>query len=160
MNDLMQYAIVGLATGCIYALTASGLVVTYTTSGIFNFAHGAIGMVMAYTYWQFNTAWHVPAAIAFFLVVFVIAPLFGALIERVLMRRIEGATVVTTLVMTLGLLVLLLGVAQTEWSPQKSRISHEFFGGVRATVFGVTITGHQMFSLLAVAVAAGALYYV
>ena len=159
-RNLFTYIVLGLATGSIYAIAASGLVVTYTTSGIFNFAHGAIGMVMAYTYWQFNTAWHVPAVIAFVLVVFIVAPIFGAIVERVLMRRIEGATVVTTLVMTLGLLVLLLGVAQTEWSPEKSRISHEFFGGVKVTVFGVTITGHQLFSLLAVAVAAGVLYYV
>jgi len=159
-QNFFTYLVLGLATGSIYAIAASGLVVTYTTSGIFNFAHGAIGMVMAFTYWQLNSAWHVPAVIAFVLVVFVIAPLFGALIEIILMRNLQGATVVTTLVMTLGLLVLLLGVAQTEWSPEKSRISHEFFSGVQVKLFGVNITGHQLFSLAAVIVAAGALYYV
>src|SRR5437660_1520676 len=52
MTTFLAYTVVGFATGCIYALTASGLVVTYTTSGIFNFAHGAIGMLMAFTFWE------------------------------------------------------------------------------------------------------------
>ena len=42
---LIAFTIIGLSTGAIYAVAASGLVVTYTTSGIFNFAHGAIGML-------------------------------------------------------------------------------------------------------------------
>ena len=46
MRDLLAFTIVGIVTGSIYAIAASGLVVTYTTSGVFNFAHGAIGMVV------------------------------------------------------------------------------------------------------------------
>ena len=56
VTAFLAYTVIGVATGCIYALTASGLVVTYTTSGIFNFAHGAIGMLMAFTYWQLTRA--------------------------------------------------------------------------------------------------------
>ena len=41
--QFLQYTILGLAAAGVYAVAASGLVVTYTTSGIFNFAHGAIG---------------------------------------------------------------------------------------------------------------------
>ncbi|MFM7057345.1 MAG: hypothetical protein ACKO2P_10530, partial [Planctomycetota bacterium] len=41
----LTFTIVGLSTGAIYAIIASGLVLTYTTTGIFNFAQGAIGMV-------------------------------------------------------------------------------------------------------------------
>ena len=52
MNELLGYTIVGLATAAIYAIAASGLVVTYATSGVFNIAHGAIGMVMAFVYYE------------------------------------------------------------------------------------------------------------
>ena len=52
MDTFLQYTILGLVTGGVYGIAASGLVVTYTTSGIFNFAHGAIGMVMAFTFWE------------------------------------------------------------------------------------------------------------
>ncbi len=40
MQQFLQYTILGLVVGGVYGIAASGLVVTYTTSGIFNFAHG------------------------------------------------------------------------------------------------------------------------
>ena len=47
MREGFTYLIFGLQAASIYAVAASGLVVTYTTSGMFNFAHGAIGMLAA-----------------------------------------------------------------------------------------------------------------
>ncbi|HMQ28728.1 MAG TPA: hypothetical protein PKA98_22270, partial [Acidimicrobiales bacterium] len=44
-SDWLTFTILGITTGAIYAIAASGLVVTYTTSGIFNFAQGAFGML-------------------------------------------------------------------------------------------------------------------
>ena len=76
--EFVQLLLVGLVTGCVYALSATGLVVTYTTSGIFNFAHGAIGMLGAFTYWQLTIGWGWPAVLAVPTVLLVLAPLFGA----------------------------------------------------------------------------------
>src|SRR5881275_3318944 len=59
VTEWLSFTVVGLVTGCVYALIATGLVVTYTTTGIFNFAHGAIGMIAAFTFWQFWQGWHV-----------------------------------------------------------------------------------------------------
>ncbi|MDQ1373488.1 MAG: hypothetical protein QOJ09_826 [Actinomycetota bacterium] len=159
-NKFFTYLVLGLITGSVYAIAASGLVVTYTTSGIFNFAHGAIGMVMAFMFWQLSVAWGIPTWLSFILVVFVIAPLFGALIERVLMRNLAGATVVTTVVITIGLLVMLIGVAQSAWPPSDAHLVGEFFGGTSITLVGIRISGHQLFSLAAALVAAGVLYVV
>src|SRR2546429_509074 len=50
MNDYLPFLVLGLSAGSVYALAAMGLVVTYTTSGVFNFAHGTIGMVVAYAF--------------------------------------------------------------------------------------------------------------
>ena len=55
MEDLITYTIVGLAGGAIYALIASGLAVSYTATGIFNFAYGAIAYVAAMMFYQLNT---------------------------------------------------------------------------------------------------------
>ena len=60
MHELLTFTIIGIFTGAAYAVAASGLVVTYSTSGIFNIGHGAIGMVMAFVYWQFVVPWQVP----------------------------------------------------------------------------------------------------
>jgi branched-subunit amino acid ABC-type transport system permease component len=73
-KKFFTFLILGIITGSIYAIAASGLVVTYTTSGIFNFAHGAIGMVMAFVFWELRYDWGLPTWLSFILVVFVIAP--------------------------------------------------------------------------------------
>ena len=86
-NSILFWLIVGITYGSVYAVAATGLVVTYTTSGIFNFAQGAIGMFLAYIFWQLQVDWGIQTFVALLLTVFVAAPIMGALIERVLMRR-------------------------------------------------------------------------
>ncbi|MHB1912356.1 MAG: ABC transporter permease subunit, partial [Acidimicrobiales bacterium] len=147
MNLILSYAVVGLVLGCLYALTASGLVVTYTTSGIFNFAHGAIGMFMAFTYWQLAVGWHLPVPLALALVILVLAPLSGALIERLVIRPLYGASLGITLVVTLGLLLLLLGLADAIWPPVTTRQLPSIFPG-QIRVFGVVVTVYELMVLV------------
>lgn len=151
---LLSYAVVGIVTGCLYALTATGLVVTYTTSGVFNFAHGAIGMFMAFTYWQLAVGWHLPVPLALGVVLLVLAPLSGAVIERVAIRPLYGSSLGVTLVVTLGLLLGLLGLADAIWSPQTTRNLPTMSGATH--LFGVAVTYYQMVVLVvSVAVAVG-----
>src|SRR2546428_380381 len=129
MTTFMAFTIVGLVVGCIYALTATGLVVTYTTSGVFNFAHGAIGMLAAFAYWQLTVSWRWPVPVALLLILLVLAPLLGALVERALIRPLHGAPVDLSLVVTLGLLLALIGVANQVWKPTVARRVPQFFEG-------------------------------
>src|SRR5919198_90965 len=57
MHEFIQYTILGLVLGGIYGIAASGLVLTCTTSGIFNFGHGSIAMLSAFVYWQVPVGW-------------------------------------------------------------------------------------------------------
>ena len=144
MRDLVTFTILGITTGAIYAVAASGLVVTYTTSGIFNFAHGAIGMLAAFTYWELRVNRDWPAPLALVVVVFVLAPLLGALIERVLMRGLQGVSQATSLVVTVGLMLGLIGLANTIWKPRDRQLT-EFFGGEKAfTLSGVVVNWQQI----------------
>jgi ABC-type branched-subunit amino acid transport system ATPase component/branched-subunit amino acid ABC-type transport system permease component len=143
MSAFLSFTVIGLVTGCIYALTASGLVVTYTTSGIFNFAHGAIGMIAAFVFWQFHVGWGWPTWAALLVVLFIVAPLFGSLVERVLIRPLHGAAVDLTLVVTLGLLLLLFGAANLFWNPRRIRVSPPFFAGHSFRVFGFSVSYHH-----------------
>ncbi|MEY2473840.1 MAG: hypothetical protein QOK28_3169 [Actinomycetota bacterium] len=151
MTSFLAYSVIGIATGCIYALTASGLVVTYTTSGIFNFAHGAIGMLLAFTYWQLTVQEHWPQWLGLVVVLGVIGPLLGALIQRVLMRRLYGSSVSTTLVITLGLLLTCIGVATVLWDPGEPRSMPEFFADHRVRVASIYVSYHQL-TMMSVAV--------
>ncbi|MGQ0830486.1 MAG: ABC transporter permease [Microthrixaceae bacterium] len=156
MRDLVAFTIVGIVTGSIYAIAASGLVVTYTTSGVFNFAHGAIGMVAAFLYWQVKEDWGWGTWPALILVLLVFAPLFGLLLERVLMRPLAGKPTGVSLVVTVGLLVLLYGVASRVWPGTEIRRTDEFLPNTRFDLAGVSVSAHQVIVLLVtVAVAAG-----
>ena len=147
MHELLTFTIIGIFTGAAYAVAASGLVVTYSTSGIFNIGHGAIGMVMAFVYWQFVVPWQVPQILALPLVVLVVAPAFGALVELVFVRRTRDNSLAVKLVVTVGLMVLLIGVALYLWS-QKTAVAPVFFKGHGFTLLGVIVSWHEAITVL------------
>lgn len=156
MTTFLALTLTGLVVGCIYALTACGLVVTYTTSGVFNFAHGAIGMIAAFTYWQLTVGWGLPSVVGLVLVLLVLAPLFGAAVERSLVRPLYGAPIGVTLVATLGLLIALIGVAFLLWPPDTTRVLPRFFGERTVTVASLVVSYNQVIVIVAsVAVAVG-----
>jgi len=161
MSAFWSYTVIGIATGAIYAITASGLVVTYATTGVFNFAHGAIGMFAAFSYWELAENHHVQPLVAVLLILFVEAPALGALIEFVLMRRLHGASTERSLMVTLGLMLILLGVASTVWgtTPNQTGLS-PFFAGHSVRILGVNVTVHQLIVLATAAVVAGSLWLV
>ncbi len=154
MTLFLSYVILGLVTGCVYALISTGLVVTYTTTGIFNFAHGAIAMVAAFTFWQLWQGWHLNAVLSVALVLLVIAPVFGLVVERVLMRPLEGAAVDLTLVVTLGLLLFLVGLTNLVWSQLVPRALPEFFHGNGFQITGLLISYEQVIAAAALVVVA------
>ncbi len=156
MDKFLTFTIAGLSTAAIYAIAASGLVVTYTTSGIFNFAHGAFGMLAAFAYWQVNQGWGVPVVPSVIIVVFVMAPLFGAGIERGIMRGIEGASEVVKIVVTVSLMVALLGLANVIWPPDIARPVPPFFAGKTMEIAGVAVPYSRILTMaIAIAVAVG-----
>ena len=110
MEKLLNLVISGAVSGAIYSVMAAGLVLTYQSSGIFNFAHGAVAFATAYLFFQLHEAtsagglgWPiVPAAIV---AILVFAPLLGLLLDRMLLRRLADAPVYARIVGTIGLLV-------------------------------------------------------
>src|ERR1044071_7183580 len=109
MRSFLPFIIIGLTTGGVYALASLGLVLTYRTSGVFNFGHGAIGMAATYAFYSLRQ--HIPTAPAVILAIFVVAPLLGVAIDRLLLRRLSGAAPASYVVASLGLLVALQGAA-------------------------------------------------
>src|SRR3954454_6347341 len=148
MDLFVTLTIIGFCTGGIYAISASGLVLTYTTTGVFNFAHGAIGMLGAFTYWQLKVEWGLPTPIAVAIVLLVIAPLFGAGIERVIMRRLQGTSDATQLVVTVSLLAASLGLTQWIWSPQESHPLSHVWQGNKISIGAVNVTWHAAFAFV------------
>ena len=148
MHLLLTYTILGLVTGAVYGIAASGLVLTYTTSGIFNFAQGAMAMLAAFTYWQFRYGWNWPAPLALFTVLIVLAPLLGIVLYVVIMRGLRQTADVTKIVVTIGIMLGLIALAQWIWNPGVPRTDQLFFGNAAKFKFlGVYVTDHEAIAL-------------
>src|SRR5882757_9520170 len=121
MNEFLAYTFVGLLYGSAYAIAASGLVLTYTTTRVFNIAHGAIGMLMAFIFWQLTVVEHMNRLLAVALILLVIAPLVGIFIERIVARNLGDKPVSVALVVTIGLFVLIVGLVEQIWKTDVGR---------------------------------------
>lgn len=157
MSSLLSFTVLGIFTGAAYAIAASGLVLTYSTTRVFNIAHGAFGMVMAFVYWDFSERQGIPVWVSLGLVLLVVAPLFGVFVQRFVTRGLGDAPVSVSLVVTVGLFVGLIGVAQQIWPPQ-ARSVPQFFDQAGFSVGSVFVTYHQLVTILLSAAVAGGLF--
>src|ERR1700683_5302041 len=108
---MLQFVIAGLVLGGIYAISSAGLVITYTASGILNFAFGAIAFFIARFYYFLNTqhSWSIlPAAV---LSIGVAPPALGVLLYVVLFRHLRLSSPMIKVVATIGLLVAIPSLA-------------------------------------------------
>ena len=102
MSTFLSFTVLGIVFGAIYGILATGLVVTYNTTGVFNFAQGAVGAVAAFAYWQMWQYWGWNQYLSIAIVLLVLAPLLALYVEAVFMRWIHGATVERSLMVTFG----------------------------------------------------------
>lgn len=116
----LSFALSGLVVGAVAALAGVGLLVTYQATGVFNIAHGAIGAMAGYLFWQLVVNDHFNTALGAVLVILIGAPLFGVLIERVVFRPLQRreASPAESLVATIGILSLLTGIITVVWHGQ------------------------------------------
>ncbi|MDT0202248.1 ABC transporter permease [Nocardioides sp. AE5] len=157
MSSLFAFTILGLFTGAAYAIAASGLVLTYTTTRVFNIAHGAFGMVLAFTFWDFSVRQGLPTWLALVLVLFVVAPAIGWFISKFVTKGLGEGPVSVALVVTVGMLVGLIGVAQYIWPPE-SRVLESFLPEQGWALGGTYVTGHQAITILLSGLVAICLY--
>ena len=157
MSSFIAYTLFGLFSGAAYAIAASGLVLTYSTTRVFNVAHGAFGMLLAFVFWDFSVRQGMPTLLALALVLFVVAPAIGWFISRFVARGLGDAPASVSLVVTVALLVLCIGVASQVY-PLEARTVLPFFAGTTFDVGGATITAHQLITIVASVVVAVGLY--
>ena len=112
MKEFLQLAIAGAATGAIYSLIAAGLTVSYSATGIFNLAYGAIAFICALLYYELNTGLGWPIAFAFIAVVVVFCPLLGLLLNVAVFRPLARANDAAKIMATVGLLVALPAIGR------------------------------------------------
>jgi branched-chain amino acid transport system permease protein len=122
----LSTTLLGLVTGSVYAMSATGLVLQYKTSGILNLGYGALATFAAIIHWQFTVEFGMPVWLSAIIVVLVIAPLIGVFLDTQLFRRVEGQPPVIGVMMTVGLIVLLQGIIFVVWGIESKEVPSLF----------------------------------
>jgi branched-chain amino acid transport system permease protein len=114
MDVFLQQVMSGLATGCIYGSVALALVMIYQATDVVNFAQGEMAMFSTYLAWTMMNA-GLPYWVAF-VATLAISFVGGLLIERVVIRPVENAPILSIVIVTVGLLAILNSMAGWIWS--------------------------------------------
>ncbi len=144
MAQFWQQVVSGLASGGIYASLALAIVLIYRSTRVINFAQGEMGMFTTFIAWWLVTDVGWPYWGAFFATL-AIAFVGGVLVERVVIRPVENAPVLTVVIVTIGLLIALNGAAFWIWGGESRGFPSAFstrpihIGGVAFSIqdFGV-----------------------
>jgi ABC-type branched-subunit amino acid transport system ATPase component/branched-subunit amino acid ABC-type transport system permease component len=140
---VLPYIVIGLTSGAVYALAGLGLVLTYKTSAVFNFAHGALATVGAYVFYALYVlnqwSW-VTAAIAAILVA---GPVMGLFLE-VMARRIQATSLALRVASTVGLLLVIEAAIQLIYGTEEVRTVPIFLGTGNVRLLGTNVQVDQI----------------
>ena len=145
MTEFLQQVVSGLASGGIYASLALALVLIYRATDVINFAQGEMATFTTYIAWTLIDR-GVPYWPAFVLTL-VIAFIGGIAVERIVIRPVERAPVLTIVMVTIGLLVVLNGAMGWIWTPELKSFPSPFpsrgidIGGVVVSIQDLGVIG-------------------
>ena len=116
MNAVLELAVLGMATGTLYALSALGVLVVHRGSGVLNLANGAFAMVSGYLLYSLHDELGLSAPVAVVAGVAVSCALSLAVFFGV-MRPLSGASTLTRLVATLAVYLVVQSAVQLMYGP-------------------------------------------
>lgn len=164
MQTFIRTLILGIASGSVYALASTGLVLTYKTSGVLNFGYGAIALFTTYIHWSLTCVGgagvsgclgtHLPVWLSALIVVLIVAPLLGVFLDRALFRPLEGQPQIISIIATVGLFVLFRGIAQLIWKGETKSVGSLFPSGVAFHLPGGATIPKDSLGILIVAIVA------
>jgi ABC-type branched-subunit amino acid transport system ATPase component/branched-subunit amino acid ABC-type transport system permease component len=142
LSTFLPFIVIGITTGAAYGLAATGLVLTYKTAGIFNFAYGAFAALSIFVFFFLHDEHGWPWPLAALICVGVLAPIEGLAMER-LARALDRVGTEIRVVATVGILLLVLGVG-TLWYGQNQSIIPSFLPTTSIHIVGVNVSYGQI----------------
>jgi ABC-type branched-subunit amino acid transport system ATPase component/branched-subunit amino acid ABC-type transport system permease component len=154
---VLPFIISGIVTGSVYGMAAVGLVVTYKTSGVFNFAHGALATVAAYLFYTLHIQHHLSWPLAACICVFV-APVPIALVIEFFGRSISRASLAIQVAATVGLALVVQAIILLVYGIQLTRVVPVFLASGQTTIGSATVQYSDLATVAISAVATTLLY--
>ena len=166
MELLLQQVMTGLATGSVYGLVALAIVLIYRSTDVINFAQGQMAMFTTFFAWMLldgSVLGHHIHPMQFwiaFTLTLVFASIMGALLERIVIRPVEGRPILTIVIVTLGLFAIFENLATWSWGgipkafppPPEIHVTGITFFGDGALDIGPTVISYHDVTIMVVAV--------
>jgi ABC-type branched-subunit amino acid transport system ATPase component/branched-subunit amino acid ABC-type transport system permease component len=156
LAEFLPFIVIGLSVGSVYGLAATGLVLTYKTSGIFNFAYGALASVSVFIFYELHDVRGWPWPVVGGLCVFVVGPVLGCLLEW-LSRQLAAADRTLQIGAMVGLIVWIVSITGIMFSTT-SGIFPSFLPTTTVRMLDVNVQWEQIIVAVVGFAAAGALY--
>ena len=150
MEKFIQLVVDGLSIGSVYAAIALAIVLVHQATGLINFAQGGMAVLAAYVAWVLTNR-GVPLVLAI-LGSILFSFVLGAVVERYLMRRFERGDPDTAVVVTIGLLTLITGIAGWLWTYNNQQFP-SLFSLDTVSLLGVSISIRSIGTTLVIIVA-------
>ena len=155
MADFLQQVVSGLASGGIYASLALAIVLIYRATQVVNFAQGEMAMFTTFVAWSLME--RMPYWPAFALTL-VLAFAGGVVLQLAFIRPLRNAPVLATVIVTIGLLIGLNGLARVIWG-NEPRVLESPFSTDPIRIGGVAFSAQDL-GIIAVSLAIVALLFV
>jgi branched-chain amino acid transport system permease protein len=154
MMQVLEYSIIGIASGGLYVLAALGFVIIYKSSNVFNFAMGEMMMFGAYLFFAMTVQLHFGWPIA------ILAALAGSVVlavamDRVLLQPLLGQPAIILVMVTLGVGSMIKGVAGMIWGPDIVQMP-EFLPRKPIFIGDILVPGKLAWGFLVVSIMAAA----
>lgn len=153
--QLLQFLFSGLTSGSIIALIAVGFVTVYNVTGVLNFSQGEfamLGALLSVTLYRAG----LPVPLAMLLATLAVMVL-GGVFERVAIRPVRQGSVVTLIIITIGVSIILRGAALLLWGADPLTLP-AFTAGPALAVGGASLVRQSLWVLGATLLVMGLLY--
>ncbi len=144
LDQLLQFLVTGITVGSIYALLGLGFALIYNASDVVNFAQGEFVMLGAMIAIALLAA-GLPLSLAA-IVATLITVLVGLLLERFAIEPALGASVVATIIITIGAAIFLRGIAMLLWGKDFHSLP-AFSGDTPIRIGGATLLPQSLWVL-------------
>src|SRR5690625_2107503 len=150
MTFFIQLLVAGIVVGSIYGLVALGFVLIYRASDALNLANGEFVLIGAYVSVALIVNVNIPFIFALILT-FLLSALVGVGVERLVLRPLKDAPVVSVIMATIGLSSLLGGVVTMIWGTQPKSFP-DIFPATPVKISSVTIAPMYLWSFIIVTI--------
>lgn len=146
VEQIIQALINGLVSGSIYALMAVGFTLVFGIMHVINLAHGELYMLGAFSTFFMVSVYHINFFVALFATLIIIGA-FGFIIEKLIFKPLRGASLLNTLLASIGLSIFISNLVLKVFGSEMRNIPFPY-AGQSVSFLGTSISVHRIVVLL------------